>query len=65
MRVVVIGAGAAGLCALRHLAEKPELYEPVAFEKIDTFGGTWVYSDKTDLDENGLIMYSNIYKNMK
>ena len=65
MRVVVIGVGAAGLCALRHLAEKPRLYEPMAFEKTDTIGGTWVYNDKTDLDENGLIMYSNIHKNMR
>ena len=65
MRVVVIGAGAAGLCALRHLAEKPEINEPVAFEKTDTIGGTWVYSDKVDSDENGQIMYSNVYKNMR
>ena len=65
MRVVVIGAGAAGLCALQNLSEKTELYEPVAFEKMDTIGGTWVYSDKAELDENGLIKYSNIYKNMR
>ena len=65
MRVVVIGAGAAGLCALRHLAEKPELYKPMAFEKTDTIGGTWVYSDKADLDESGLTLNSNIYKHLR
>ena len=65
MRVVVIGAGAAGLCALRHLKEKPELYEPLAFEKMDCIGGNWVYSDETDLDENGFTMHSNVYKNLK
>ena len=65
MRVVVIGAGASGLCALRHLAEKSELYEPVAFEKMDTIGGIWVYDDRTGLDENGDVMYSNIYKTLK
>ena len=65
MRVVVIGAGPTGLCALRHLADKPELYEPMAFEKLDTVGGMWVYSDKTDFDENGHITNSNLYKTMK
>ena len=65
MRVIVIGAGPAGLCALRHLKEKPELYEPMAFEKMDCIGGNWVYSDETDLDENGFTMHSNVYKNLR
>ena len=65
MRVVVIGAGPSGLCALRHLADKPELYDPVAFEKADTIGGTWVYTDQVGLDQCGMTIHSSIYKNLR
>ena len=65
MRVVVIGAGPSGLCALRYLADKPELYDPVAFEKMDSIGGTWVYTDQVGLDKYGMTIHSSMYKNLR
>ena len=65
MRVVVIGAGPSGLCSLRHLADKPELYDPVAFEKTDSIGGTWVYTDQVGLEQYGMTIHSSMYKNLR
>ena len=64
-RVCVIGAGAAGLCAARYLSAKPNLFEPVVFEKADCIGGTWVYTDETGTDRHGLPIHSSMYKNLK
>ena len=49
-RVAVIGAGAAGLVALRHLVAKPDKYEAVCFEQSSNIGGTWVYTNATGFD---------------
>lgn len=65
MRVAVIGGGAAGLCALRHLAAKPNLYKPICFELSNEIGGTWVYNEKTGHDENGQLIHSSMYKNLR
>ena len=64
-RVAVIGAGAAGLCAVRHLKARPELFDPVCFELSSRIGGTWVYTEKTGLDENGIPIQSSMYKNLR
>ncbi|KAK6166661.1 hypothetical protein SNE40_023301 [Patella caerulea] len=64
-RVAVIGAGAAGLCALRHLRAKPSIFQPVAFEIGEKVGGTWVYTDRQGKDENGLPIHSSMYRNLK
>ena len=64
-RVAVIGAGAAGLCAARYLADKPNSFEPVVFEKADCIGGTWVYTEETGQDQYGLPIHSSMYKNLK
>jgi hypothetical protein len=50
-RVAVVGAGAAGLAALREL--RAEGHDAVCFEQGDAPGGTWVYSDATDADPLG------------
>ena len=63
-RVAVIGAGPAGLVALRHLSSKPKIYAPIAYEKSSVIGGMWNYSDAT-VDKNGLPIHSSMYKNMK
>jgi cation diffusion facilitator CzcD-associated flavoprotein CzcO len=63
-RVAVIGAGAAGLCALRHLTARPETFEAVAFELSGRVGGTWVYTEHTDRDVHGLPVHSSVYQNM-
>ena len=63
-RVAVIGAGPGGLAALRHLAMKPELYSPKAYEKASLIGGMWNYTDATGKDENGFPIHPSIYKNL-
>ena len=64
-RVAVIGAGAAGICALRHLTARPNMFEAVGFEQLGQVGGTWIYTDKSGLDEYGLPIQSSMYKNLK
>ena len=63
IRVCVIGAGPSGLAALRHLAKDRDTFMPTAFEKGDRVGGTWIYTDTTDLDEDG--MCNTLYKNLR
>ena len=63
IRVCVIGAGAAGVCAARHLS-KPKSstsakggaqdltnFLPVIYEKSDNVGGIWVYDDINENDD--------------
>ena len=64
-RVCVIGAGAAGLCAARNLSNKPDVYNFTVFEKTSSVGGTWVYTEKTELDDNKLPIHSSMYDNLK
>ena len=64
LRVGVIGAGAAGLVALRHLLARPEKFHAIAFELSSCIGGTWVYTEKTHRDENGEPVHSSMYKNL-
>ncbi|XP_067937377.1 uncharacterized protein [Watersipora subatra] len=44
-RVVVIGAGAAGLAALRSLVSDSNKLHYVAYERSDKVGGTWILDD--------------------
>ena len=65
LRVCVIGAGAAGLVALRHLTAQPNKFTAMAFEQTNSLGGTWVYTDSIDKDAHGLPIHSSVYKYMK
>lgn len=65
IKVAVIGAGAAGLCAARYLTAKPDVFEPVVYEQTGRIGGTWVYVEETDKDKNGLPVHSSMYENLK
>lgn len=65
IRVAVIGGGAAGLCMARYLVSRPELFSPVVFEQTGSIGGTWVYTEKTGKDSNGLPIYSSMYDNLR
>ena len=64
LSVCVIGAGAAGLCAVKHLLEynrreRPEVkISPTVFEKSQTVGGLWNY-------EEGDNPHSSIYRGLK
>ncbi|KAK9308846.1 hypothetical protein QLX08_001268 [Tetragonisca angustula] len=63
-KVCVIGAGAAGLCAARHFA--PNLnFELKVFEQTNNIGGTWVYKEATEVDENGLPVHSSMYRDLR
>lgn len=57
MKVGIIGAGAAGLCAIKHSIAFG--CEAVAFEQCGVIGGTWVYTDSTESSTNGIVVHSN------
>ncbi|XP_012283263.1 flavin-containing monooxygenase FMO GS-OX-like 4 [Orussus abietinus] len=65
VRVCVVGAGAAGLCAGRHLASDLVTWEPAIFEQTSQVGGTWVYDERTGTDEFGYPIHSSMYKHLK
>ncbi|XP_002735404.1 uncharacterized protein LOC100377826 [Saccoglossus kowalevskii] len=65
LQVAVIGAGAAGLCAARHLASKPHLFQPHVFEKEEQVGGTWIYTEDVEKNKYGFTVHSSMYKNLK
>lgn len=63
-RVAVVGAGAAGLCAARHILSRPESFAPpVVFELSDNVGGTWRYEDITDHSERPC--HSSMYRDLR
>lgn len=65
MKVIgVIGAGASGLCALRHILATTDL-TPVAWEQSADLGGTWRLSEDVGTDKSGLPVHSSIYQNLK
>ncbi|XP_050595064.1 uncharacterized protein LOC126924518 isoform X1 [Bombus affinis] len=63
-KVCVIGAGAAGLCAARHFARSLN-FELNVFEQTNDIGGTWVYKEAIEVDENGLPVHSSMYRNLR
>ncbi|XP_053975696.1 uncharacterized protein LOC128874712 [Hylaeus volcanicus] len=63
-KVCVVGAGAAGLCAARHLAGNLN-FEVNVYEQTNDIGGTWVYKEETGLDENGLPIHSSMYRDLR
>lgn len=64
-RVCVIGAGAAGLCAARHLLVEPTVSQVDILEQADQLGGTWVYTEKVGYDDFGLPIHSSMYKSLR
>ncbi|CAH2272697.1 flavin-containing monooxygenase FMO GS-OX4-like [Pelobates cultripes] len=63
IRVAVIGAGGAGLCAARHLLSRPHTFQPpVVFEISSQVGGTWLY---TEVSENESHQHSSTYRNLR
>ncbi|XP_025066898.1 flavin-containing monooxygenase FMO GS-OX3-like isoform X3 [Alligator sinensis] len=65
LRVAVVGAGAAGLCAARHLAARPEAFAPpVVFEASAQLGGTWVYSEERPFGK-GPPLPCNMYRDLR
>jgi len=64
LQVAVIGAGAAGLCAARHLAANSNRTVPTVFEQSNRIGGTWVYTAQTGKDARGEPIHSSMYKDL-
>lgn len=62
MRIGVIGAGAAGLCAIKQALSFG--CEVIAFEQSDGIGGTWVYTEQTGKDKFGNDVHSSMYKGL-
>jgi len=60
LKVCVIGAGAAGLCAARHLLTRPDLFRAAVFEAGDALGGTWIYTPNASDD-----VHSSMYRDLK
>ncbi|XP_057677201.1 uncharacterized protein LOC130906676 isoform X3 [Corythoichthys intestinalis] len=61
LRVAVVGAGAAGLCAARHLLARGDRFAPpVVFELSADVGGTWCYQERVGQD-----VRSSMYKNLR
>ena len=64
MRVCIVGAGAAGLCAARHFSVEETVTEIVVFEQANRVGGTWVFTDNTKNDQHDLPVHSSMYLNL-
>lgn len=65
MKIAVIGAGAAGLAALRHCTSSTYDDQVVCYEKMDQIGGTWVYREETGTDSYGLPIHTSMYKSLR
>lgn len=63
MKVAIIGAGTAGICSAKHCLENG--LNVIVFEQTKFIGGTWVYTDETGLDENGLDIHTSMYKGLQ
>ncbi|KAM7397475.1 hypothetical protein PAMA_005663 [Pampus argenteus] len=65
-RVAVVGAGAAGLCAARHILAHPDRFgPPVVFELSDDIGGTWCYEERVGTKDDGRPILSSMYRNLR
>lgn len=65
-RVAVVGAGAAGLCAARHILSRVHSFTPpVVFELSDSIGGTWCYDERVGTDDRGRPIHSSMYRDLR
>lgn len=65
LSVCIIGSGAAGLCAARHLVHDDAFSRVDVYEQTGSIGGTWVYNDATGLDpKTNQPIHSSMYRNL-
>ncbi|XP_058798176.1 senecionine N-oxygenase-like [Phymastichus coffea] len=64
MRIAVIGAGAAGLAALRQCSAAGKV-DFLCYERSNEVGGTWVYVPETGKDVYGLPIHSSMYDSLR
>ncbi|CRK95738.1 CLUMA_CG009195, isoform A [Clunio marinus] len=62
MKIAVIGAGAAGLAAIKNSINYG--CDVICFEQSDKVGGTWVYTDEIGVNKFNLDVHSSMYKNL-
>lgn len=62
-KVCIIGAGASGLPAIRHVSESLNL-DLVVYEQGEAIGGLWLYSDSTTT-KSGEPAHSSMYKSLR
>lgn len=66
LRVAVVGAGAAGLCAARHILSRAESFEaPVVFEQSARVGGTWYYEERVGTSDDGRPVHGSMYRDLR
>ncbi|KAG8224381.1 hypothetical protein J437_LFUL005203 [Ladona fulva] len=63
-KVLIIGAGAAGLCAAKHVLSCTNFICRI-IEQTDEVGGTWVYTDDIFKDKYGSPIHSSMYQGLK
>lgn len=65
-RLAVVGAGAAGLCAARHILSRPNIFAPpVVFEMNGHIGGTWCYEERVGTHDDGRPIHSSMYRDLR
>ncbi|XP_047463559.1 flavin-containing monooxygenase FMO GS-OX4-like [Mugil cephalus] len=65
-QVAVVGAGAAGLCAARHILSRPTRFAPpVVYELSDEVGGTWRYEERVGASDTGRPVHSSMYRDLR
>lgn len=62
-RVCVIGAGIAGLASAKYLQEEGINF--TVLEATKYIGGTWRYDPRVGTDENGLPMFTSMYRDLR
>lgn len=74
MRIAIVGAGSAGLAALRHVVlllaaentqSQGKITQVVCYEKTNQVGGTWVYTTEIGVDHYGLPIHSSMYDSLR
>lgn len=63
MRVVIIGAGVAGLASARYVSSSG--HECEVLEAKPQLGGTWYYTDDVETDQYGYPVYSAMYQGLR
>lgn len=66
MKICVVGGGAAGLCAARHISKYEDRVDQlVVYEASDQVGGTWNYTPAVGKDEYELPIHSAMYRDLR
>lgn len=63
MKLCIIGAGVAGMCAIKRAIEFG-CEEVIAFEQCREIGGTWICREEIGKDKYGLPVHSSMYKGL-